>query len=240
MYNKNEHTLGMGEQTMTLEGAVSSVLKNVYGWMAVALAITAAVAMGIAATPYYWELCAQNQIFLWLPMIVELGLVVAVSAMVNRLSFGMMALLLAAYSALNGVTMAAIFLVYTEESVATTFLTCAGTFGAMCLVGHTTKTDMTSWGKYFLMGLIGIIIASVVNWFVHSSSLAYFLNYAGVLLFVGLTAYDAQKIKSQVALNYQYGAMDMRKVALMGSLTLYLDFINLFLYLLRIMGSRKD
>lgn len=240
MYNPDDYTRGSGTENLTLDKAVSQVLSNVYGWMAVGLAITALVAMGIAATPYYWQLCASSQIFLWIPIIAELAIVFIVGAKINTMSFSTMTLLMILYAALNGVTMAAIFLIYTAESIATTFVTCAATFGAMCFVGHTTRTDMTSWGKYFMMALIGIIIASVVNWFVGSSGLALFISYAGVLLFVGLTAYDAQKIKLMVQQNYQYGSLDMRKLALWGSLTLYLDFINLFIYLLRILGSRRD
>ena len=239
MYNPDDYTRGMGEQTLTLEGAVSQVLRNVYGWMAVGLAITAVVAMAVASMPAFWMFAAEHQFVFWVPMIAEIGIVIYASARLQSMSFTTMAVLMAVYSALNGLTMSVIFLAYTMQSIAATFFTCAATFGAMCFVGHTTKTNMNSWGKYFLMALIGLIIATVVNYFLQSPGLELFISYAGVLLFVGLTAYDAQKIKEMVAQNYQYGSMDMRKLALWGSLSLYLDCINLFLHLLRIMGERK-
>lgn len=240
MYNPADYTRGMGVETMTAERAVSAVLKNVYGWMALALALTATVAMGLASWPGFMPLLAQNSLLLWLPMILELGIVIYMTARLEKMSFGSMAILMAVYSALNGVTMSFIFFAYTTESIASTFWVCAATFGVMAFLGHTTSTDMTSWGKYFMMCLVGIIVASLVNMFMHSDGLSLFLSYAGVLLFVGLTAYDAQKIKKAVEYNHQMGTLDMRKLALWGSLTLYLDFINLFLYLLRIMGNRRD
>ena len=145
-----------------------------------------------------------------------------------------------AYSVLNGINMSAIFMVYTSSSIATTFGVCAATFAAMAFVGHTTKTDLTSWGKYLLMALIGLIIATVVNMFVESDSLSRLIPYVGVFLFVGLTAYDAQKIKLMVEGNLTMGSDALQRIALLGALSLYLDFINLFIYLLRIMGSRRD
>lgn len=240
MYNPNDYTRGIGSDTMTLERSVSTVLKNVYMWMAAGLAITAILAWFTASTPYYWSLVANNQLWLWGPLVAELGIVIYASARLESMSFTTMMWLMILYAAINGVTMSVILLAYTEESVVTTFATCSATFAAMAFIGHTTNTDMTSWGKYFMMALIGIIIASIANWFMGSSTLASAINYLGVFLFVGLTAYDAQKIKNMVEYNYQSGAIDMRKLALWGSLSLYLDFINMFIYLLRIMGSRRD
>ena len=142
------------------------------------------------------------------------------------------------YSVINGALLSYIFLVYTASSVATVFFITAGTFGAMALVGYTTKTDLTSIGKYLFMALIGLIIATVVNVFIKSEGFTYILSYIGVLIFVGLTAYDSQKIK-QMLIQAPDAGESAQKLALLGALTLYLDFINLFIYLLRIFGKRE-
>ena len=156
------------------------------------------------------------------------------------MSFQTAALCFAGYAILNGVTMSAIFFIYTLSSIAQTFFICAGTFGAMSLVGLFVKRDLSGIGRILMMGLIGLIIATVVNIFVASSGLAMILNYVGVLIFVGLTAYDVQRIKVMLTEAADvYGTEQLQKLALMGSLTIYLDFINLFLYLLRIFGDRK-
>ena len=144
-----------------------------------------------------------------------------------------------AYSILTGVTLASIFIVFTQESIASVFFISAGTFAAISLYGYTTKRDLSNWRTYLLMGLIGLIIASVVNWFMHSEMLYWIISYVGVLVFVGLTAYDTQKIKQMALVTYNQEGEISQKIALLGALTLYLDFINLFIYLLRIFGRRK-
>ena len=144
-----------------------------------------------------------------------------------------------AYSILTGVTLASIFIVFTQESIASVFFISAGTFAAISLYGYTTKRDLSNWRTYLLMGLIGLIIASVVNWFMHSEMLYWIISYVGVLVFVGLTAYDTQKIKQMALVSYNQEGEISQKIALLGALTLYLDFINLFIYLLRIFGRRK-
>jgi FtsH-binding integral membrane protein len=144
-----------------------------------------------------------------------------------------------AYSILTGVTLASVFIVFTQESIAGVFFISAGTFAAISLYGYTTKRDLSNWRTYLLMGLIGLIIASVVNWFMHSEMLYWIISYVGVLVFVGLTAYDTQKIKQMALVSYNQEGEISKKIALLGALTLYLDFINLFIYLLRIFGRRK-
>ena len=183
---------------------------------------------------------ATNRLLFWGLMLAELGLVIYLSARIMKMSFLTASLSFAAYSLLNGVTMSFIFFVYTMSSIAQTFFITAGTFGAMAVVGFFIKKDLSTMGRALMMLLIGLIIASVVNIFMHSSGLALILNYLGVFIFTALTAYDSQKIKNMLIEASQYGITDQtQKIALMGSLALYLDFINLFLYLLRIFGDRK-
>ena len=161
------------------------------------------------------------------------------SARINRISFTTATILFIVYSILNGVTMSMLFLIYTMSSIATTFFVTAGTFGAMALFGYATKKDLTRIGNLCIMGVIGLIIASLVNMFLHNSMMDLIISYVGVLLFVGLTAYDSQKIKQMLSGEDIEVNETTQKIALMGALTLYLDFINLFLYLLRILGDRK-
>lgn len=216
-------------------------MKNVYVWMTLALVITAVTATGIAYNPGLLFTLTSNPMLFWGACIAELVLVFTISSAINKLSFPVAGLLFGLYAVLNGVTMSLLLLVYTATSVAQTFFVCAGTFGVMAVVGYTTKRDLTKLGGILFMALIGLIIATVVNIFLHSSGLAFVMNYLGVLIFVGLTAWDTQNIKQlcQTVINSGNRESAM-KVALLGSLTLYLDFINLFIYLLRIFGTRRD
>jgi len=175
---------------------------------------------------------------MWILIGVELAIVIGVSAAINKLSLLTATLLFVLYSVINGALLSSIFLIYTESSIATVFFITAGTFAAMSFFGYTTKTDLTSWGKLLMMALIGLIIATVVNLFMKSSGLEMVISYAGVLIFVGLTAYDTQKIK-EMCLQAPDAGETMQKYALLGALSLYLDFINLFIYLLRIFGRRE-
>ena len=175
---------------------------------------------------------------MWVLIIAELAIVIGVTAAINKLSLPVATLLFVVYSVLNGALFSSIFLVYTMASIAKVFFITAGTFGAMSLYGYTTKSDLTSWGKILIMGVLGLIIATVVNLFLKSSGLEMIISYAGVLIFVGLTAYDTQKIK-QMCLQAPDAGETMQKYALLGALSLYLDFINLFIYLLRIFGRRE-
>lgn len=218
--------------------ALPTLMRKVYVWMALALIITGLTSYEVATSETILFALFSNKLLFWGVIIAELGLVMFISGAINRLSLTTATLLFILYSALNGLMCASIFVLYTMESIATTFFIAAGTFGAMALIGYTTKTDLSSLGKIAMMGLIGIIIATVVNIFVGSSMLMMIISYIGVGIFVALTAYDVQKIRAMLA-SYEYADESAQKVALIGALSLYLDFINLFLYLLRIFGDRK-
>jgi FtsH-binding integral membrane protein len=232
--NEREHTYLSPLSTAT----TASFLPKVYGWMTGGLALTALMAAYTLSNKGLLDLVIGNRIVFFGLIIGELGLVVALSAAINRINALTATLMFMLYSALNGVTFASIFLLYTSNSIASTFLVASGTFAAMSLYGYTTKRDLTGWGSFLFMGLVGIIIASVVNIFLHSAMITWITSYVGVFIFVGLTAYDTQKIK----MIGQKGFADsesQRKSAILGALALYLDFINLFLMLLRIMGNRR-
>jgi FtsH-binding integral membrane protein len=215
------------------------LMRKVYLWMALAMVITGLTSYYLATSPALLQLICANSAVLWGLIIGELALVFGLSAAINKLSLPVATLMFVLYSVLNGATLSSIFLVYTESSIASVFGITAITFAVMAVYGYFTKKDLTSWGRILFMGLIGIIIASVVNIFVKSSGLNLIISYIGVLLFVGLTAYDSQKIK-EMFMQAPDAGEGMQKLALLGALTLYLDFINLFLYLLRILGSSRD
>lgn len=237
-YNDFElKNLSVDEQ-LSMSSAFPVLMRKVYVWMTLALVITGFTAYGVATSPGVLQLIFGNQILFWGMIIAELALVIGVSAAINRLSLTMATLMFILYSVINGALFSSIFLIYTASSIATVFFITAGTFGVMALIGYTTKTDLTSIGKYLFMALIGLIIATLVNMFIKSEGFTYILSYIGVLIFVGLTAYDSQKIK-QMLLQAPDAGEGAQKIALLGALTLYLDFINLFLYLLRIFGRRN-
>ncbi len=225
------------------EGAASlmfpALMRKVYLWMTLALVITGFTAWGVAGNPGLVYTIATNKVLLFGLIIAELAMVWAISGAINRLSLTAATLLFVGYSVLNGVTLSVVFLAYTLSSIASVFFITAGTFAVMAFIGYTTKTDLTSLGKILFMALIGLIIATVVNLFVGNSVFNLIVSYIGVAIFVGLTVYDSQKIKRML---YDADEMDERsqKIALLGALTLYLDFINLFLYLLRILGNNRD
>jgi len=225
------------ERQWALSEAFPALMRKVYLWMTMALVITGFTAYGVANTPALKVALYSNPTIFWILAIAELALVFGVTAAINRISLTTATLMFILYSVLNGAMLSSIFLVYTQSSIATVFFITAGTFGAMALVGYTTKTDLSSMGKILFMALIGLIIATIVNFFVKSSGLDLILSYVGVLIFVGLTAWDSQKIK-QMMLQAPDASEGMQKMALLGALTLYLDFINLFIYLLRIFGKR--
>ena len=220
---------------------VNSFIRSVYNWMSVGLALTAFTAYYVANSPTLIQIIFGNQLLFFGLIVVELGMVFYLSARVQQMSASTATGLFIAYSVLNGATLASIFLVYSGSSIASTFIVCALTFAACSVYGMVTKRDLTSVGGFMMMGLIGIIIASLINLFFKSPAMSMIISYVGVLVFVGLTAYDTQKLK-EMALTQPAdisGAM-VRKGAIMGALTLYLDFINLFLMLLRIFGSSRD
>lgn len=219
--------------------AFATLMRNVYIWMTLALAATGLTAAYVANSPAILQYVFSG-FTMWILFAVELGLVWYLSSRIMSMSFTTAGILFVAYSVLNGVTMSCIFLAYTMESIASTFYITAGTFGAMSLVGFFIKKDLSTMGRFLIMAVIGLIIATIVNIFVQSSMLTWIITYAGVLIFCGLTAYDTQKIKDMLI---QYGGElndSTLKIALLGSLSLYLDFINLFIYLLRIFGSSRD
>ncbi len=226
------------ERKWDVSEAFPVLMRKVYVWMTLALVITGFTAYGVATSPGILQAIYTNQILFWGLIIAEFALVFGVSAAINRLSLTTATLMFILYSVINGALLSYIFLAYTASSVATVFFITAGTFAAMAVIGYTTKTDLSSMGKILFMALIGLIIATLVNIFVKSSGLTLILSYVGVLIFVGLTAWDSQKIK-QMLLQAPDAGEGAQKLALLGALTLYLDFINLFIYLLRIFGKRE-
>lgn len=222
----------------TAKAAQATLLRSVYLWMTLALIITGFVAMYVAKS-YMANMMIQNSMMFWGVLIAEVALVWYLSARIYKMSFTTATILFIVYSILNGVTLSILLLVYTASSIATTFFVTAGTFGTMAIFGYITKKDLTRIGSLCIMGVIGIIIASLVNLFLQNSMMYMVISYIGVLLFVGLTAYDSQKIKRLLSGDDIEVNEVTQKIALMGAMTLYLDFINLFIYLLRILGDRK-
>lgn len=220
--------------------AYRTLMGKVYLWMTLALAVTGLTSLYVASSPGLIQSIFASRGTFWLLVIAELALVFILSARIMKMSFSTAGIMFALYSVLNGVTMSFIFIAYTSTSIATAFFVTAGMFAAMSFIGFVTKKDLSSFGSFFTMALIGLIIASVVNIFLNSSVMYWIITYVGVLLFVGLTAYDTQKIK-QMLIEYGDEVNDStQKLALIGSLSLYLDFINLFLYILRLFGNNKE
>ena len=215
----------------------AQLIRKVYTWMFAALLITAGVAYRVSTSEQLLGMIFSSKLSFYGLIIAQVGIVWYLSSRIQALTLLTATILFAAYSILMGVTMSAIFVVYTQASISSTFLITAMTFGVMSLYGYTTKKDLTSWGGILLMAVVGLIIASVVNIFLASSMFEFIISCVGVLIFVGLTAYDTQKIKALLE-NHQDNE-EGQKIALLGSLTLYLDFINLFLFLLRLLGNRK-
>ena len=220
------------------ESAAATLFKSLYMQMAAALTITGLVAYFLSESVNFWYFLAENSFAIWGIFIAQIVLVIWLSARLPKMSMTSATLLFILYSALMGVTMSTIFMIYTMSSIASVFFITAGTFLVMSLIGFFTRIDLTRVGSLLFMALVGLIIASVVNIFLHSDTLYWVVSYAGVVIFVGLTAYDTQKIKNTFI---QYGEVDEmgQKLALFGAFSLYLDFINLFLHLLRIMGDRR-
>ncbi len=234
-YNEFTKVVDEKERGLELQAAFPALMRKVYGWMALALVITGLTSFMVASSPALVQAIYSNSIAFWVLMIAEFGIVWYVSARIDRLSIMSATVWFTIYSVLNGAVLSFVFLAYTMTSITQVFFITAGTFGAMAFIGTTTKRDLTKFGGILLMGLIGIIIASIVNLFVGSSMFDLILSYIGVLLFVGLTAWDAQQIKRALYMAPDAGE-SAQKIALLGALNLYLDFINLFLYLLRIFG----
>jgi len=224
-----------------IQTRVNEFIRSVYNWMAIGLGLTGFVAYYVANTPALVQAIFGNRILFFGLLIGELALVFIISARIQKMQASTATALFVGYSILNGATLSFVFLVYTASSITSTFFICAATFVACSIYGWTTKRDLTSMGGFMTMGLIGIIIASVVNMFFRSSAMSMIISYIGVIVFVGLTAYDTQHLKT-MAVNQpdDLGAGVVRKGAILGALKLYLDFINLFLMLLRILGGGRD
>ncbi|MDO3626696.1 Bax inhibitor-1/YccA family protein [Mucilaginibacter sp. BT774] len=218
-------------------------IAGVFSWMFVALGISSIAAYLFASTPSLLQLLVdpatgQATILFWVAMFSPFAFVLIMSFGINRISYLGLSLLYIAYSAATGISLSFILLIYTASSVSGVFLTSSVVFGIMAVAGYTTKTDLTKFGSLMMMLLVGIIVATIVNFFLHSSGLSMLISYIGVAVFVGLTAYDVQKLK-RIGAGLEYGDASAKKMALMGGLTLYLDFVNLFLFLLRIFGRRR-
>ncbi len=218
---------------------LQTYMAQVYGWMTCGLLLTAVVSWYAANTPAVLELIFSNRITFFGLIIVQLGLVFVLSGMVHKLSGAVATGLFMFYSAITGLTVASIFLVYTSSSIAGTFVVAGGMFGAMSFWGYTTRRDLSGMGSLLFMALIGIVLASLVNLWLKSSALMWAVTYIGVVVFVGLTAYDTQKLKNMGETINVDDKENLRRYSIMGALTLYLDFINLFLMLLRIFGNRR-
>jgi len=221
-------------QNLTL--VQSNVLNQTYTWMTGGLCLTAVIAFAVSQSSIIYNI----NLIVWFGLIIaELALVAIISAAINRLSPTVATILFLAYAALNGVTLSFIFLAYTSTSITAAFFVTAGMFGITSLYGYTTKRDLTGIGSMAIMALIGLILASIVNMFLASSGLYWLITYAGVIIFVALTAYDTQKIKRWSQSVAPNDATTIQRLGILGALTLYLDFINLFLFILRIMGRRR-
>lgn len=216
----------------------TSVMKRVYVRMFIGLLVSAFCALGVASSPAMIHFFFGNQIVFWGMLIVMLGMAFLIPARLEKMSSGAVLTCFIVYSALMGAWLAPIFLVYRLGTIVYTLFITAGTFGAMSVYGYFTKSDLTKMGSYLLMGLFGLIIAMIVNIFLHSNTLEWIVSIVGVLLFVGLTAWDTQQVKRLAAANLDPAMAD--KLATMGAMNLYLDFINLFLFLLRIFGGGRD
>lgn len=228
----------IGAQSISI--ALSALMTKVYLWMTLALGITALSAMVVAGNLSWVEAIFGNDVLFWGIGIAQFAIVITLSSAINSLSLLIAGLLFGLYALLNGVILSSIFLVFKMDVITQAFVATAGTFGAMSLIGTFIKKDLSAIGRFCFMALIGLIVATIVNIFWANDTLYWAITYLGVLIFCGLTAYDTQKIRtmmieSSTSENYEVGM----KLALLGSLTLYLDFVNMFLYLLRIFGRRS-
>ena len=213
---------------------VRSFIRSVYGWMFGGLLLTAVASMWVVMSVPMQQLILANRMVFFILLFAELGIVMFLSFRIQRMSAGAASAAFLVYSLLNGLTLSVIFFAYSGASIVQAFVTAAGMFGVMAVYGSVTKRDLTSWGSFFMMGLFGIILCMIVNFFLHSSGLSFVISLLGVFIFMGLTAYDNQKLKVMALAG---GPTD--NLAVIGALQLYLDFINLFLFLLRLFGDRR-
>lgn len=235
MYNNSQYNNYYSGDTTALADKVSSAMKRIYFKMTIGLLVTALISLWAANNSAYWGFMQNNSWAMWGLMIGEILLVIAITGAIRKLSNAAASGLFYLFSAVNGLALAPIFKIYTDETIATTFFVTAGTFAAMSVYGYFTSKDLSKFGSILFMALIGLVIATLVNWFLHSETLMWVITYAGVLIFVGLTAWDTQQLKNMAMMSDN---SSISKLATIGALNLYLDFINLFLYLLRIFGNR--
>ena len=235
-YENGYQTAVQAENEMTLQRYVAAVMRRVYGKMTLGLLLTAVTSLLVVSSPAALSLLFSTRAAIWILFAVEIGLVIYLSARINKLSTGAATALFFLYSALNGATLAPIFLVYTGASIAKAFFITTGMFGAMTIFGYVTRQDLSKIGSFLVMALFGLIACLLVSMFWQNSMFELLISFASVLIFVGLTAWDTQAIKRMCA---EADSSMVGKVATMGALTLYLDFINLFIYLLRIFGNRN-
>lgn len=228
-------TATAAQAELSMSSYIARTMQRVFGKMFLGILVTAFVSLGIASTPAILEAVFSSKFLFFGLIIAQFGLVIWLSAGINKMSAGTASLLFYLYSAITGVTLTPIFFAYTGDSIIKTFFITAGTFGAMAAYGYVTKKDLSKMGSILFMALIGLVLVSLVNMFLASSALTWGISAAGVLIFVGLTAWDVQQIKQMA---YETSEQNVGKLAAIGALTLYLDFINLFLYLLRIFGNR--
>ena len=238
-FNNYSKVVNNHDRDLEMARAFPALMRKVYVWMAMALAITGIVAYGAGSSTALIQALYISKGSMLIAALVEFGIVWYLSSRIYKLSLASATLWFILFSAINGLTLGWIFAVYKIAIIAKTFFVTAGTFGAMALIGSTTKKDLTKFGGILFMALIGLIIASLVNLFLHSSTMDYIVSIVGVLIFTGLTAWDAQAIKRNLLMAPDAGE-SAQKIALLGSLSLYLDFINLFLYLLRFFGNNKN
>lgn len=235
MYNNDAYS---SQDNVSMQAGLNAYIAKVFGTMFLGLLVTAIAAIFTATNKTMMEVIFGSNLF-FVFIIAELGLVIALSAGIAKMSYAVTQLMFYLYAVVNGITLASIFYVYELGTIGLAFFTAAISFGVMAVYGAVTKKDLTKIGSFLLMGLIGIIVASIINIFVRSSQFDLLISFAAVAIFVGLVAFDTQKIKSYYYMSS--GDYQMRrKIAIMGSLSLYLDFINIFLYLLRIFASKKD
>ena len=236
---QNQYDVSYAGQDKSLADAESRrFLLNVYNWMTMGLAITGLIAYGISSSYTFIRFLVSNPILFWGLLILQIVIVIALSAAINKIPAIIAIGAFFFYAAVTGITFSVLFLVYTKASIAYTFFICAAMFGSVSVFGYITRMNLSGIGAFSLMGLMGLIIASIVNFFLQSQALYYLISYAGVIIFVGLTAWDTQKIK-QMSYVTSFETEQGKKAAVLGALTLYLDFINMFLFLLRIMGNRR-
>ena len=227
-------------QTAEIDAGLRAFMLRIYNYMSIGLGLTGVVAYLVASSPTLTSIFFGNQVIFWIAALAPLGIVFYMGARIQNMSAATAQSVFWIYAALNGISLASIFMMYTGASIAKVFFITSGTFAAMSLYGYTTKKDLTGFGSFLFMGVIGLVLASVVNIFFASPGLSFVISVAGVLIFVGLTAYDTQKLKSIYLSGIEnHGTEAVSKTSILGALSLYLDFLNMFIFLLRFMGDRR-